>query len=74
MAAIRASSGALVQHLGDRYALTVHPFVPGSAGSFGPHPSSDREAVVDMLIALHRSRPVTAPRTNLRLLGRAVSA
>ncbi|MFF5080543.1 aminoglycoside phosphotransferase family protein [Actinoplanes sp. NPDC000266] len=70
VAAIRAPDGTLVRRLGDRYAVTVHPFVPGSAGSFGPHPPADRDAVLDMLIALHGTR-ATAPRADLRLPGRA---
>ncbi|XVV13185.1 phosphotransferase family protein [Actinoplanes sp. CA-131856] len=70
VAAIRTSDGTMVRRLGDRYAVTVHPLVTGSAGTFGPHPEADREPVLDMLIALHRTTG-TAPRADLRLPGRA---
>ncbi|XVU25949.1 phosphotransferase [Actinoplanes sp. CA-054009] len=73
VAAARASDGRIVRRLGERYAVTVHPFVAGSAGSFGPHPAPDREPVLDLLTALHRTPVTTELRATLSRTEPAVS-
>jgi spectinomycin phosphotransferase len=73
VAPIRSTSGQVTRRLGEHHALSVYPFVTGTSGSFGPHPVAERDAVLDMLIALHQATPLTAAtaaRTDLQLPGR----
>jgi spectinomycin phosphotransferase len=52
-------SGATVQLVDERYAVTLFRFVRGRAGRFGAAlPLRERAAMVDMLAALHRATPV----------------
>ncbi|GIM95017.1 aminoglycoside phosphotransferase family protein [Paractinoplanes toevensis] len=60
--------------VGDGHALAVYPLMPGTSGDFGPHPTASREAVLDLVAALHRATPAVAgvaEVTDLRLPGRA---
>jgi spectinomycin phosphotransferase len=63
VAPLRTPGGRTVLRFGERYALSVFPFVAGATGEFGqaltPH---ERALVLDMLAALHRSTsPSTVP-------------
>ncbi|WP_236047852.1 aminoglycoside phosphotransferase family protein [Paractinoplanes ovalisporus] len=74
IAPVPAEDGTTVRALSPRHLLSVYPMVEGVAGDFGPHPPEQRDRVLDLLIALHRATPAvasTAPRTALRLPGRA---
>lgn len=58
VAPAQALDGATVRPLGARYAATVFPFVHGESGRFGEDlPARQREQVVELLAALHRSTP-----------------
>ena len=58
VAPLRAAGGRTVRRLDLRYALSVFPFVEGSAGdSDRPWASRDRGAVLELLAALHRQAP-----------------
>ncbi|WP_203985360.1 phosphotransferase [Sphaerisporangium rufum] len=58
VAPLRTGHGRTVHRLGDRYALSVFPFVDAPAGDFGETLSpADRGAVLDLLAALHRAAP-----------------
>ncbi|MEV4538021.1 phosphotransferase [Asanoa sp. NPDC049518] len=73
VAPVAGLTGAVTRRLTGRHAMSVHPFVDGTAGPFGPHPPEDREPMVDLLAALHLATPTVAsiaPRTDLRLPGR----
>jgi spectinomycin phosphotransferase len=55
LAPIAAASGEVVRRLGERYAVTVFPYLDGTAGEFGAVPSADERAeVLDLLAALHK--------------------
>ncbi len=73
VAPVPTLAGTALRRLGSRYAVSVFPFVPGVAGSFGAHAPQDREEVVRLLVELHRATPAvvaTAPRADLTLPGR----
>ncbi|SEM52488.1 phosphotransferase [Nonomuraea pusilla] len=58
VAPLRAAGGATVVPAGDRYAVSVFPFVDGTAGRFGEElTASDRAAVIDLLAGLHAAEP-----------------
>jgi spectinomycin phosphotransferase len=58
---IPALCGQTVWRLGPKYAMTVFPFLNGTAGRFGEAvPAEERRELVDMLAALHRSTPAVA--------------
>jgi spectinomycin phosphotransferase len=70
LAPIPAVSGSVVRPLGDRYAVTVFPYLDGVAGEWGAHrDAGERAEVLDMLAALHTAtvsvpvppRPVVLP-------------
>lgn len=58
LAPVPAGGGQVLARLSDRYTLVVHPFLAGSAaGEYGRFASgSDRRAVLDMLVQVHRTR------------------
>jgi len=62
IAPLPAADGRAVQRLSARYTLVVCPYLancePGYEGEFA---AEDRPAVLRMLAALHRARPVAAP-------------
>jgi spectinomycin phosphotransferase len=61
VAPIPALGGATVLPLGPKYTVAVFPFVNGATGRFSETPSaSERDQLVDMLAALHRSTAVVA--------------
>jgi len=61
VAPVRAVDGETVLPLGSKYSVTVFPFVHGASGRFGAELSAgDREHLVEMLAALHRSTPAAA--------------
>ena len=50
----RTMTGHVVEALGDRFAVSVYPYVDGESQSFGAYRSrDDRLAVVDLLTAVH---------------------
>jgi spectinomycin phosphotransferase len=75
LAPIPARAGSPVHPLGDRYAVTVFPYLDGSAGEFGQRPDEqDRAELQDMLAALHNATspaPDTVPSRPIALPGRA---
>lgn len=58
IAPVPASDGQVLARLSGRYSLVVHPYVIGHpAGEYGAFASAgDREAVIDLLVQLHRAR------------------
>ncbi|MEV5682302.1 phosphotransferase [Streptomyces sp. NPDC052164] len=58
-----ASSGATVRRLGDRYAVSVFPYLDASAGRFGRElPPEHRRLLVERLAVLHRTpAPAATP-------------
>ncbi|WP_018348532.1 phosphotransferase enzyme family protein [Longispora albida] len=74
VAPVLAADGTTAVPLGDRYALSVFPLVPGTAGRFGRHAPADREPVLRLLAELHEATPhapAGVPRADLVLPGRA---
>jgi len=72
LAPVAAGDGGLLHHLGDHYAVSVYPFVDGHSYPFGPYPDAMRDAVLDLIAALHRATPEVrdlAPRHVLRVAG-----
>jgi spectinomycin phosphotransferase len=62
VAPVPGGDGATVRPVGPRHAVAVFPFLRGTAGRFGEAlPAAERVALVDMLAALHGSRPAGAP-------------
>jgi spectinomycin phosphotransferase len=58
--------------LGERYAVTVFPYLDGKAGEWGQRLSSaERAEVVDMLAALHQVTLNSAPTRTVELTGRS---
>jgi spectinomycin phosphotransferase len=58
VAPIPAVQAETVLPLGSKYAVAVFPYIDGTAGRFGEElPAREREEIVDMLVALHRSTP-----------------
>jgi spectinomycin phosphotransferase len=58
VAPLPALDGAPLRRLGDRYAVSVFPFLPGHSYPFGPYPDEAlRGQALEMLAALHRSAP-----------------
>lgn len=75
VAAVPARDGELLRRLGDRYTVSVLPFLIGRSYPFGDYPDDglQREAL-DMIAALHQSTPVVrdrAPRHVPGFQGRA---
>jgi spectinomycin phosphotransferase len=66
VAPLRTSDGSSLVRVDPRYTLSVFPFVDGEAGQFGEYSTSERDAVVPLLAALHRA-PVAARRLDLAL-------
>jgi spectinomycin phosphotransferase len=69
---VPARDGDLLHRLGDRYAVAVYPFVDGHSFAFGPYPDDLRNAVLDLIAALHRATPQVrdrAPRHVLQIAG-----
>ncbi len=59
LAPIRARNGAAIVRLGRSFAVAVFPYLQGATGRFGEElPPDERNLVVDMLAALHRTGPV----------------
>jgi spectinomycin phosphotransferase len=74
LAPVAARDGGLLHRLGDRYAVSVYPFVDGHSFAFGPYPDALRDAVLDLIAMLHRATPQVrdrAPRHVLRIAGYA---
>ena len=70
LAPVPALDGRAVRPLGDRHALAVFPFLPGSAGQWDePLPGPELGELVAMLAALHRVDPaaVRLPRREMGL-------
>jgi spectinomycin phosphotransferase len=69
VAPLRDAAGATVRRLGDRYALSVFPFVGGTpADDDRPWAAHERGVVLDLLAALHRQAPpAAAPVLDLQL-------
>jgi hypothetical protein len=65
IAPVPASDGRVLARLSGRYSLVVHPYIAGStAGEDGEFArASDRRAVLDLLVRLHRAR-AGAPRAD----------
>jgi spectinomycin phosphotransferase len=62
VAPVPALDGQAVRPLGDRHAMTVFPFLPGTPGRWdGGWPAADRAELVTMLAALHGADPAAAP-------------
>jgi spectinomycin phosphotransferase/16S rRNA (guanine(1405)-N(7))-methyltransferase len=58
VAPIAARGGGAVRRLGQRHAVAVYPFVDGRTHEWGDELSpTDRDAVLDLLIALHQVDP-----------------
>ncbi|MGH3923942.1 MAG: phosphotransferase enzyme family protein [Pseudonocardiaceae bacterium] len=58
VAPLRTAHGETVRRLGGRYAISVFPFVDGTAGHFSQALTShERGLLVDMLAELHRATP-----------------
>ncbi|OOC53308.1 MULTISPECIES: phosphotransferase [Nocardiopsis] len=71
VAPLRTPGDDTVVPVGDRYALSVFPFVDGTSGDFGGELSADRRArVLDVLAQLHRRDPGDAPAVPAGLPGR----
>jgi spectinomycin phosphotransferase len=70
VAPVPAVTGDTVRPVGDRHAVAVFPFLPGSPGGWGePLAAPERAELITMLAALHRADPaaVRLPRTGLGL-------
>jgi spectinomycin phosphotransferase len=62
VAPVPALDGQAVRPLGDRHAMTVFPFLPGTPGRWDEGwPAADRAELVTMLAALHGADPAAAP-------------
>jgi spectinomycin phosphotransferase len=62
-----------LRRIGERYTVTVFPFVDGEGGRWGPYELGARAAVVSMLAELHHATPTGSVRTvGLELTGRRV--
>lgn len=62
VAPLRTGRGAVLEHVGGRYAVAVYPYVTGRAGSFGdPVPDPDRADVLDLLAGLHTTAVAACP-------------
>ncbi|MFC7529889.1 phosphotransferase [Actinoplanes sp. GCM10030250] len=63
LAPVPAPGGEALRRLSSRYGLSLYPLLEGSSGDFTPHPPADRQALVEMLAALHRTGSSTASDT-----------
>lgn len=62
VAPVPARDGQTVRPLGDRHAVAVFPFVPGTPGRWDEGwPAPDRAELVAMLAALHGADPAVVP-------------
>ena len=62
VAPVPALDGQAVRPLGDRHAVAVFPFLPGTPGRGDEGwPAADRAELVAMLAALHRAEPPAVP-------------
>jgi spectinomycin phosphotransferase len=62
VAPVPALDGQTVRPLGDRHAVAVFPFLPGTPGRWDEElPAPDRAKRVAMLAALHRADPAAVP-------------
>jgi spectinomycin phosphotransferase len=53
--------GASLHPAGDRYAISLFPYLSGAAGRYGePRPADERAAVIDVLVLLHGFAPGSA--------------
>lgn len=51
--------GQIVVRLGERYALSLLPFVAGRSHPFGPYPPGPlRDEALELIVAVHRATPV----------------
>jgi len=58
VAPLPARDGGLLRRIGDRYAVSVFPFLAGRSYRFGPYPGPLlRGRALDMIAALHRATP-----------------
>ncbi|RCV50700.1 phosphotransferase [Marinitenerispora sediminis] len=73
LAPLRDAGGETVRPAGERYAVSVFPFVDGAAGDFGGELTpDDRAAVIDILADLHRrTPPASTPSQEPQLSARA---
>ncbi|RKN04402.1 phosphotransferase [Streptomyces radicis] len=75
VAPLPTGRGEAVRRWGERYALSVFPFVDGVAGDFGDAvPTGERVALARLLAELHRATPAVpdAPAHDVALAGRDV--
>jgi Phosphotransferase enzyme family len=58
IAPLPTAAGRVAARLSERYSLVIHPYIPGArAGEYGRFTNdADRQAVVDMLIQIHRAQ------------------
>ncbi|WP_059006864.1 phosphotransferase, partial [Streptomyces specialis] len=58
VAPLRTAAGRAVRWFGDRYAVSVFPFVAGATGRFGQElTAAERGPLLDALAAMHRTAP-----------------
>jgi len=72
LAPVAARDGELLHRLGDRYAVSVYPFVDGHSFAFGPYPDDLRNSALDLIAVLHRATPQVrnqVPRHVLHIAG-----
>ncbi|GII55066.1 hypothetical protein Pth03_34550 [Planotetraspora thailandica] len=63
VAPVRAAGGDTVVPLGDRYAVSVFPFVDGTSGEFGQELAGrERDSILEVLAELHRAAPPASAR------------
>lgn len=70
VAPVAARDGELLHRLGDRYSVSVFPFLAGRSYPFGPYPDERlRGQALDLIAALHRSTAVVRGRAPVHVLG-----
>jgi spectinomycin phosphotransferase len=68
LAPVATQDGGLLHRLGDRYAVSVYPFVDGHSFAFGPYPDALRDAALDLIATLHRATPQVRDRAPRHVL------
>ena len=59
VAPLVSTTGDPARRVGERYALSVYPYLVGVSHPFGPYPDAAlRDAVLDLLVVLHGATPV----------------
>jgi hypothetical protein len=63
VAPLADSEGAVIRRLGDRYAVTVFPFVDGESSEWGPYETDDERRTMSAILArLHAATEKVSPR------------